>query len=116
METTFSVFSRTNSGIEYPVKNFLGSKKSADNWIKEHNYDEVRTPYYSPEGSLTFLKYLNGLFVKEIEGMLQCNRTGLTTEGKDIYGQLLFPWESNEDAVIRINATPHNNFQLVQLY
>lgn len=116
METSFSVFSRTNSGVEYPVKNFFGSKKSAEKWIKEHTFDQVKNPYYSPEGVITFQKYINDLFVKEIKGMVQCNRTGLTTNGTDIYGQLLYPWETNEEAVVRINASPLYDYKLVKMY
>lgn len=116
MQISYSVFTRTNSGIEYPVKNWMGSEASAERWIKDHQRDQTKNPYYSPEGIITSLKYLNGLFVKEIKGMTQCNRTGLTTKGRDIYGQLLYPWETNEDAVIRINATPYHDYKLVKLY
>lgn len=116
MQISYAVFSRTNLGIEYTVKLYFKNRQSAYRWVKKHQNDQTDSPYYSPEGSLTSLKYINGLFVKKIEGIIQSGRTGVTTEKNNICGIAILPGETKEIAMRRINSTPHYHFKLEKIY
>jgi hypothetical protein len=62
-KTSFAVFTKTGSGLDYMVKgNFGNNEKLAKSWSKNH-VNECKSPYpaiFEP-------KYPNGLFVKKIK-------------------------------------------------